>query len=79
MMGELIMQWSQVRNKPTSFRMHLLSHKLSRQICINWGSNPEDFIAYPVSCLTGVSEILLRKSQKEVFRHWFWDRHCKPE
>lgn len=35
------------------FRIYL-SHKLSRQMGINWGSNPEEFIACPVSCLTGV-------------------------
>lgn len=67
MMGELIMEWSQVRNKPTFLRIYL-SHKLNRQICINWGSNPEGFIAYYVNCLTDVSEILLGKSKKKGFQ-----------
>lgn len=66
MIGELIIQWSLLRNKLTFLRIYL--------------SHPEYFIAYPVSCLTGVRGILLRKSKKEVFRNWFWDRtNCKPE
>lgn len=62
MMGGLIMQGSLPRNKLTFFRIYL-SHKLSRQMCINWGSNPEDFI---MPILSAVSQVSVRFCSEKI-------------
>lgn len=62
MMGGLIMQRSLPRNKLTFFRIYL-SHKLSRQMCINWGSNPEDLI---MPILSAVSQVSVRFCSEKI-------------
>lgn len=39
-----------------------LSHKLSRQMCINWGSNPEDIM--PI--LSAVSQVSVRFCSEKI-------------
>lgn len=60
--GGLIMQGSLPRNKLTFFRIYL-SHKLSRQMCINWGSNPEDLI---MPILSAVSQVSVRFCSEKI-------------